>query len=196
MELSRRGFLKLSGGTMGAAIILPQLGWGKGILDVKASSPISLHKRIGETTTICPYCGVGCGFIAASGDNEIINIEGDPDHPINQGSACSKGSALAQIRTVDGKDNPWRLTKPLYRRAKGTEWEEVSWDWAIDAIGERIKNTRDSNWVEKDGSGKTVNRTDTIACFGGAMNNNEECYLLSKMARSLGIVYLEHCARI
>jgi len=196
VDISRRDFLKLSGVAAGGAALL-------GVVpeEVAAATPkpITLTKRIGETTTICCYCGVGCGAIAAADTGEVVNIEGDPDHPINQGTLCSKGQALIQMRTVDGEDNPRRLTKPLYRAPNSTEWEEKSWDWMIDAIATRIKTTRDDNWlptVDVGGTTYNVNRTDAIANFGGGELDNEECYLLVKMARALGLVYVEHCARI
>ena len=105
-------------------------------------------------------------------------------------------NAAAQLRTVDGEINPRRLTKVMYRAPGGSEWETKSWDWAIDKIANRIKETRDSNWTAKDDQGYTVNRTDGIASVGGAALDNEECYLLVKMLRSLGMVYVEHQARI
>jgi len=196
VDLSRRDFLKLSGAGAGGAMLYTALHPGVGLA---APKTIALDKRIGEKTTICCYCGVGCGAIASADSGKVINIEGDPDHPINQGTLCSKGQALAQFRTVDGKDNPWRVTKPLYRAAGGTAWQEKSWDWTIDAIATRMKATRDANWKPTVTVGSTtynVNRTDAIACFGGGELDNEECYLLVKMARALGLVYVEHCARI
>jgi formate dehydrogenase major subunit len=196
VELSRRDFLKFSGAATAGGLLIYKA------LDAEtaaASASVDLHKEIGEVTTICCYCGVGCGAIAAAEDDRVINIEGDPEHPINEGSLCSKGQALTQMRTVDGNDNPNRLTKPLYRAPNSTEWEEKSWDWMIDTIAARIKETRDSNWldtVDVGGTTYNVNRTDAIANFGGGELDNEECYLLVKMARALGLVYLEHCARI
>jgi formate dehydrogenase major subunit len=144
-----------------------------------------------ETPTICPFCGCGCGFLVTAVNGVVTNIEGDPQHPINRGAACSKGSAIAQIA-----DNPKRLTVPRYRPPGGSEWQEVSWDWAIDRIARRIKATRDSTWRRFDDAGKVVNRTEAIASLGGAALDNEECYLLSKAMRGLGLVYLEHQARL
>jgi formate dehydrogenase major subunit len=195
MELTRRGFLKLSGASTAGFVMLKGGNWKQQL----SYSPIPLHKQIGETTTICCYCGVGCGAVAATDNGKLVNIEGDPDHPVNQGSLCSKGQALAQMRMVDGEDNPNRLTKPLYRAPYATEWQEVDWDWAIDTIAERVKTTRDENWlstVDVNGTTYNVNRTDAICNFGGGELDNEECYLLVKMARALGLVYIEHCARI
>lgn len=195
MEIGRRDFLKWSGAGAAGFFLVRGMDWKKG----GPFRSIPLHKRVGETTTICCYCGVGCGAIAAAENGKIVNIEGDPDHPINEGTLCSKGQALAQFHTVDGKDNPYRLTKPLYRAAYGDEWQEVTWDWAIDQIAERVKKTRDDNWlstVDVGGTTYNVNRTDAICNFGGGELDNEECYLLVKMARALGLVYVEHCARI
>jgi anaerobic selenocysteine-containing dehydrogenase len=120
----------------------------------------------------------------------VINIEGDPDHPINEGSLCSKGMALFQIAV-----NERRLQKVKYRAPGSSEWEEKSWDWTLSEIAKRVKKTRDATFIQKEDD-KIVNRTNGIACMGGAALDNEECYLLSKFARSVGITYLEHQARI
>ena len=188
MELNRRDFLKVAGGGVSGILIFTALGSKRGL----AASPraFPLKKRISETTTICCYCAVGCGAIVTSYEDGIIKIEGDPDHPINEGALCSKGLAMAQVHQVDGKLNPYRLTKPLYRAQNGTEWEEKSWDWMIETIANRVKATRDATFNKASG------RTEAIAGLGGGELDNEECYLLSKMNRALGVVYLEHCARI
>ena len=194
MELSRREFIKLGGVGMGGVVLFRGLGFKSNAGVAFGAFP--LKKRIGEKTTICPYDASGCGFIVAAEGDTVINIEGDPEHPINRGAACAKGASLAQLRTVNGKLNPRRLTKVLYRAPGGSDWETKSWDWAIEQIASRIKTTRDTNWTSKDNEGYVVNRTDGIASFGGAALDNEECYLLVKMLRSLGMVYVEHQARI
>ena len=191
MEISRRDFLKLSGASAGGVLALGALNSNIGFAQ-KAGKQIPLHKKIGETTTICPYCGVGCGFLVGSENGILVNIEGDPEHPINQGGACAKGGAQFQLSA----HNPRRLSKVRYRAPGATEWEEKSWDWAIDQIAQRIKNTRDDHWVERDKDGYIVNRTEGIASLGGAALDNEECYLISKLMRALGLVYIEHQARI
>jgi formate dehydrogenase major subunit len=192
MELSRRDFLKASGAGLGGIVIWQALGSKKGSASPKA---FTLTKQIGEKTTICPFDGSGCGFIVASeqqgGKLKVVNIEGDPEHPINHGAGCAKGSALRQLSA----DNPRRLQKVLYRRPGGADWEEKTWDWAIEQISQKIKATRDANWIATD-EGYVANRTEAIACLGGAALDNEECYLLVKMARALGLVYIEHQARI
>jgi formate dehydrogenase major subunit len=191
MELSRRDFLKASGAGIGGVLILNALGDG-----VALASPIKripLKRRGKETSTICPYDASGCGFIVITdADSKVINIEGDPDHPINRGAACAKGASLRQLSA----DNPWRLSKVLYRAPGGTDWQEKDWNWALDTIAQRIKSTRDASFTEKDKDGNIVNRTDAIANLGGSALDNEECYLLAKLTRALGVVYLEHHARI
>lgn len=191
MELNRRDFLKLSGASVVAAAALSAFRGGS----VVAAREFPLKTKVKETTTICCYCSVGCGAIVAAYEDGIIKIDGDPDHPINQGSLCPKGLAMAQVHQVEGELNQYRLTKPLYRAAGATDWEEKTWDFMIDTIAARVKETRDRTFVEKDGT-KTVNRCDKIASLGGGELDNEECYVLSKMNRALGVVYLEHCARI
>ncbi len=190
MELSRRDFLRASGAGVGGLFLLGALKDGVALaLPVKH---IPLIKTRGEKTTICPYDGSGCGFIIDVQDGRAVNIEGDPDHPVNRGAACSKGSALRQLSA----DNPWRLSKVLYRRPGGDEFEEKDWDWAINEIARRIKDTRDSGFITTNAGGNPVNRTGAIANLGGSALNNEECYLLVKMARALGLVYIEHHARL
>ncbi len=188
MELSRRDFFKLSGASVAGLIVYKALSAD----EAGASIAVDLHKPIGECPTICPFDGSGCGFIVATdNDEKVLNIEGDPEHPINHGAGCAKGSSIRQIAA----DNPRRLTKPQYRRPGGTEWEDISWDDALNKIAQNIKATRDANWIPTD-DGYTSNRTEAIANLGGAALDNEECYLLAKMARGLGVVYLEHQARI
>ncbi|RME49822.1 MAG: formate dehydrogenase, partial [Caldilineae bacterium] len=102
------------------------------------SSPPRL-KWTQETATICPYCAVGCGIIVGSREGRVVNTEGDPDHPINRGALCSKGSTLRQLVNSDR-----RITQPLYRAPGAADWQPVSWEWALDEIARRIKHTRDA----------------------------------------------------
>jgi formate dehydrogenase major subunit len=188
MSITRRSFLKGLGGglaSMGLAEALWQSpSWAYQV-------PAAKIKNATVTTSICPYCGVGCGLIAHSSNGRLINVEGDPDHPINQGSLCSKGQAVFQI-----VNNDRRLKKVKYRAPGSDRWEEKPVEWAIQTLAQRIKATRDANFMEKSPEGVTVNRTEAIASIGGAALNNEECYLVAKLMRSLGIVYLEHQARL
>ena len=188
MELSRRNFLKASGAGIGSVFLFGALGPDKAV----AAKSIPLKKRIGEKSTICPFDASGCGFLIASENGKVTNIEGDPDHPINRGAACAKGASMRQLSA----DNPWRLDKPLYRAPGASDWVEKDWDWMLDTVARRLKDTRDAAFIETDSDGNVVNRTEAIACLGGSALDNEECYLLAKLARALGMVYLEHHARI
>jgi len=185
MKISRRQFIKLGSATstLVAAGIYP--------VPALASLPRPQLTWTQDTPSICPYCAVGCGMIVGTADGKVVNIEGDPDHPINQGALCSKGSSMRQVA-----DNPDRLTRPLYRAPGSDHWEPKDWGWTLDQIAQRIKATRDANWVEKDKDGKRVNRVEALAWLGGAALDNEECALSVKFTRALGLVYVEHQARI
>jgi len=199
VEISRRDFFKLSGAGAGGALLYHLLRKPTTLATAASTIPsIPLHKKVGEIPTICPYDASGCGFLVAvdGAKANVEYIEGDADHPINRGAACAKGASLSQLRSVDGKLNPRRLTTPRYRAPYASDWQDVSWDWAIDQIAQKIKSTRDSHWTAIDDQGYTVNRTDAIASVGGAALDNEECYLLVKMLRALGLVYIENQARI
>jgi len=187
MGITRRKFLQYSGLTAGS-ILLPS-GMAASSEKVKA---FPLHKPIREAATICPYCSCGCGLLIATGpDGHIINSEGDPDNPVNRGALDPKSVSVRQL-----SQSPLRLRKPLYRAPGSDKFEEKDWDWTIAEVAKRIKTTRDATFQKQNDKGVTVNRTMGMAFMGGAANNNEECYLASKLSRALGLVYLEHQARI
>jgi formate dehydrogenase major subunit len=142
--------------------------------------------------SVCPYCAVGCGLNVYVKDGKVIDIEGNPDSPINRGTLCPKGSATFQY-TV----NPSRLDKVLYRAPYSDHWETVSLDWAMEQIAQRVKKTRDETFVERLPDGRLVNHTLGIACLGGATLDVEENYLMKKLlSGGLGIVSIENQARI
>lgn len=142
--------------------------------------------------SVCPYCAVGCSQNVYVKDGKVIDIEGDPNSPINHGTLCPKGSATFQY-TI----NPDRLRQVLYRAPYGDHWEVKSLDWAMEQIAQRIKKTRDETFVERLPDGREVNHTLGIACLGGATLDNEENYLMKKLlGGGLGIVSIENQARI
>jgi formate dehydrogenase major subunit len=185
MDVTRRGFLKISGATLVAG------GIGISLKPVSAKAQPLKIKYTKETTTICPYCSVGCGIIVSTRDGKVVNTEGDPDHPISRGSLCSKGGNIYQMAV-----NQARLTKPLYRAPNATEWQEVEWEWALDKIAHHVKKSRDKSFTVTNAKGEVVNRTEGIASVGSAAMDNEECWLYQKFLRGLGLVYVEHQARI
>lgn len=191
MKLDRRGFIKISGATAAGIAVS---GLGVDLTPVKSHASMLKTRYAKESTTICCYCAVGCGAIVHTsqrGDGRVINIEGDPDHVINRGSLCSKGSSLKQL-----VENENRLTEPMYRAPYSDKWQTVSWDWALEKIANRIKKTRDMNFEKTNAKGQTVNRTTNIASVGSAALDNEECWIYQTLMRSLGLVYIEHQARI
>lgn len=190
MGISRRDFLAGTG-AVGTGALLGFLGLN--LRPTVAYAAAVKPKRGTLLTTICPYCGVGCGQVVEVRDNQIVHIEGDPDHPINEGSLCSKGASLYQIH-ADPADRRNKVVK--HRKPGAADWEELSWDQAMQMIAQRVKKTRDESWVGKNDRGQTLNRAEEIACLGGASLDTEECYLLSKAMRALGLVWIEHQARI
>ena len=212
MDVSRRDFLKISGGAAALGSISLETA------AAEAAVPALRVEGAQVTTTVCPYCSVGCSILVYTKDGKIIQTEGDPESPINEGTLCPKGASLWQMA-----NNPLRALKPLYRPPGGKEWKEVEWDWALDQIAHRVKDTREKTFRTKtrstvrevktadpdwDESGLfprveataekefAVNRTDGIAHIGSAALDNEECYLLQKLLRSWGLVWIEHQARI
>ena len=182
-QATRRQFLKgLTTGTV-AIGALSQAGCGPAVPPLKTRGAT-------ETTTICPFCGVGCGQVVSTRGGKVINIEGDPGHPISEGTLCSKGASAIQV-----VNNSRRLKKVLYRAPNGNAWEEKTWDWALERIATRVKETRDKTF-QTSVEGRVVNRTEAIACLGGSALDNEEAYLLVKLMRALGLVYVEHQARL
>lgn len=155
--------------------------------------------RTTETRSTCPYCSVSCGVIIHTlGDRSrnvkptVVHVEGDPDHPINQGTLCSKGITL-QHNIVNDR----RLTKVMYRAPGSRAWEEKSWDFAVDRIARLLKETRDRRFVEKDAANRTINALTAVGVVGGCTDTNEINYLLVKAFRAgLGIVPIEQQARI
>jgi formate dehydrogenase major subunit len=181
--------MKLSGATAGG-LFLPASFAAAALAAEGITFP--LHKPIGEASTVCPYCSCGCGLLIATGpDGHIINSEGDPDAINNRGALDPKSIS---VRTLSQSDR--RLKKPMYRAANSDKFEEVEWSWAIEQVAKRIKDTRDATFEKANEKGVTVNRTQGIAFLGGAANNDEECYIAVKLARALGLVNIEHQARI
>jgi formate dehydrogenase major subunit len=155
--------------------------------------------RTTETRSTCPYCSVSCGVIIHTlGDRArnvkptVVHVEGDADHPINQGTLCPKGITLKQNIVNDR-----RLTKVMYRAPGSRAWEEKDWTFAVDRIARLVKDTRDKHFIEKDASGRAVNALTALGVIGGCTDTNEVNYLLVKAFRAgLGVVPIEQQARI
>src|SRR5437870_178032 len=193
MEISRRGFIQ-SAVAGGAALS----AFGFDVTPVYAQARTLKISRTSETRSTCPYCSVSCGVIIHTlGDKaknavpQVVHVEGDPDHPINRGTLCPKGSSLQQDIL-----NERRLLKPQVRRPGSDRWEDIAWDDAINEIGRWVNKSRDATFVEKDAQGHTVNRCEGIAWTGGCTDTNEFNYLVVKTMRSMGLCYIENQARV
>lgn len=200
MNLSRRGFFKATGAAFAASMVFELSSQSEAL----AFEPDQNWKLVNteEYTNICCYCAGGCGSLCSVRDGELINLEGDPDHPINEGGLCPKGAAMFQLRNVVDPEtreivkNPDRVTRPMMRRPGASEWEEIGWSDAIAAIARKVKDTRDATFIETNGSGLTVNHTPGIASLGGSQQNSEEEYLILKAMRSLGLIAIDNQARV
>ena len=144
------------------------------------------------TTSVCPYCAVGCSQLVYVKNARIVNIEGNYESPISGGTLCPKGAATFGLVA-----NQHRVTRVKYRPPYGTEWEERPLAWAVERIAQLVKQARDETFEERDDDGVTVNRTHAIGHFGGATLDNEENYLIKKLfTGGLGIIGVENQARI
>jgi formate dehydrogenase major subunit len=143
------------------------------------------------TESVCPFCAVGCSQVVYTRGGELVDIEGNPRSPINQGTLCPKGASSRQL-----VQQPGRLTKVRYRRPGGSDWEELELDEAMDMIAERVIAAREAGWQDHDGEGRPVNRTLGFAHLGGATLDNEENYLIKKLFTAMGAVQIENQARI
>ncbi len=199
MQLSRRGFFKAVGAAIATTMTYEAMQTSPA-LAVETSNEWKLVNTE-EYTNICCYCAGGCGSLCSVRDGELINLEGDPDHPINKGGLCPKGAAMFQLRNVIDPEtrevikNPARVSKPMVRRPGASDWEDISWEDAIKEIARKVKDTRDATF-EKVKDGLTVNRTTGIASLGGSQENSEEEYLILKMMRSLGVIAIDNQARV
>ena len=193
--VTRRDILKIGLAGSGA-IVAAGLGFDVALAE---STKVKQSLRISgatESHSVCPYCAVGCSLVAytrkaADGSVQLLQIEGDPDSPVNEGRLCPKGATAMQLAI-----SPRRVESPLYRAPGATEWTKVSWDFMLDKIAVNIKASRDATFVTVDGNGNTVNRCEGIAFAGGAAFSSEEGYFASKLMRGLGLVHLEQQARV
>ncbi len=188
MDLTRRDFLMLCGIGF-AGIALAPIGYAKELITDHADGlKISGAK---EVITVCPFCSVSCHIIAHVKDGKIVSTEGDPDYPINEGALCAKGAAMLNMVNCDH-----RVYKPMYRAPYSDKWEEKSWDWMFGRLAEVIKETRDATFKIKNDAGIEVNRTESIFWQGSSQMDNEECALVHQGLRGMGVVYVDHQARI
>ncbi len=192
-QVTRRDFLKIGAAGSGAAG-LTVLGF-----DIAHAAQVKQTFRIAgatESHSVCPYCAVGCSLVAFTRDNgnggrTLLQIEGNPDSPVNEGRLCPKGATAMQIAT-----SARRVDNPMYRAPGSDHWQQISWDGMLNKLAQRVKDARDATFVAMDASGNVVNRTEGIAFAGGAAFSSEEGYFATKLMRGLGLVHLEQQARV
>jgi len=188
MKLSRRSFIKATGaGVVG-------LGLGQLGIDLEPVKAHAFAMKIDgakEVISICPFCACCCNVLMHVKDGKIVSVEGDPDYPVSEGALCAKGAALLSMHT--GKH---RLEVPLYRAPGSDHWEEKTWDWTLERIAANVKKTRDAEFKKVNDKGQVVNRVEAIFQLGTSQMDNEECTVSHQMLRGLGVVHMDHQARI
>jgi formate dehydrogenase major subunit len=192
-EVTRRDFLKLGAAGAGA------VGFSALGFELAQATTLKQNLKIAgakELHSVCPYCAVGCALVAyvkegPGGTQQLVQIEGDPDSPVNEGRLCPKGATAMQLAT-----SARRVEHVLYRAPKSNQWKQISWDDALQKLAQNIKDSRDRTFVKVDANGNTVNRCEGIAFAGGAAFSTEEGYFAAKMMRGLGLVHLEQQARV
>jgi len=191
--LTRRDFIKWTGVGAGT-LALSELGF-----DLAQAYSVRQTLRIAGATqahSICPYCAVGCSLLAytrkeTDGTTRLLQIEGDPDSPVNEGRLCPKGATAMDLAI-----STRRVERPRYKAPGAATWQQVSWDFVLDKVAQNIKATRDRTFVTTDAAGNVVNRCEGFAFAGGAAFSSEEGYFATKVMRGLGAVYLEQQARV
>ncbi len=188
MKVTRRELLKVAGAGAGAIALG---GLGVSYLVTESYAKKLKTKGAKEVISICPFCSVSCHFICHVKGGKVVSTEGDPGYPVSEGALCAKG---ATMNTMINSDH--RVTRPMYRAPYSDKWEEKSWDWMIERLAQKIKETRDKNFKQKNDAGQVVNRVDEIFHLGSSQMSNEECAVVHQAMRAMGVVHMDHQARI
>ena len=188
MKVTRRELLKVAGAGAGA---LALGGLGVSYLVTESYAKDLKIKGAKEVRSICPFCAVSCRFIAHVKGGKVVSTEGDPGYPISEGALCAKGATMNSM-----VNSTHRVLKPMYRAPFSEKWEEKSWSWMIEQLARRIKDTRDKTFTVKNAEGQVVNRLETMFHMGSSQMSNEEASVVVQAMRAMGIVYIDHQARI
>jgi len=191
VDVSRRDFLRAAAVSAPGTALGGLAALGGSLAPTVARAQQLRIKSARTTPTVCPYCSVGCAMLVHTVDGKIVNIEGDPRSPHNEGTLCPKGAATYQLHV-----NPNRPTKVLHRAPGAVEWEEWPLDRAMDRVAELVRKTRDETFVERLPNGTLVNATTAIFSLGGATLDIEWNHIQQKLMRGLGVVAIENQARI
>ncbi len=191
MQVSRRDFLRVTAGAGAGTAVGGLVGLGASLAPARAAAQELRIKDAKSVPSLCPFCSVGCATLVQVKNGRIVNIEGDPRSPHNEGTLCPKGAAIYQLHV-----NPNRPTKVLHRKPGARNWETVELEWAMDRVAELTRQTRDATFIEQLPNGKRVNMTPAIFALGGATLDGEFNHVCQKMWRGLGVVAIENQARI
>jgi len=191
MEMSRRDLLRLSVAGGAGTALGGLIASGVDLAPAVARAQQLRIKDAKITPSVCPFCAVGCATLVHTINGQIVNIEGDPRSPHNEGTLCPKGAATFQLHV-----NPNRPVQVLHRAPGAADWEVWGLERAMERVAELVKKTRDSTFVERLANGKLVNATTGIFSLGGATLDIEWNHLHQKLMRGLGIVAIENQARI
>jgi formate dehydrogenase major subunit len=191
MDLSRRDLLRLSVAGGAGTALGGLIASGVDLAPISAKAQELRIKNAKVTPSVCPFCSVGCATLVHTVDGTIVNIEGDPRSPHNEGTLCPKGAATFQLHV-----NPNRPIQVLHRAPGATDWEVWDLNRAMDRVAELVKKTRDETFIERLSNGKLVNATTSIFSLGGATLDIEFNHIHQKLMRGLGIIAIENQARI
>lgn len=191
MEISRRDVLRLSVAGGAGTALGGLIASGVNLAPVVAQAQELRIRDAKITPSVCPYCSVGCATLVHTVNGQIVNIEGDPRSPHNEGTLCPKGAAIFQLHI-----NPNRPIQVLHRAPGAAEWEVWDLNRAMDRVAELVRKTRDETFIERLQNGKLVNATTGIFSLGGATLDIEFNHIHQKLMRGLGIVAIENQARI
>ena len=189
--MSRGGILRLLGGAGGGSALGGLVASGVNLAPAVARAQELRIRKAKTTPSVCPFCSVGCATLVHSIDGKIVNVEGDPRSPHNEGTLCPKGAAIFQLHV-----NPNRPTQVLHRAPGAADWEVWDFERAMNRFVELFKKTRDETFIERLPDGKLVNMTPAIFALGGATLEIEFNHIQQKLMRGLGIVAIENQARI
>jgi formate dehydrogenase major subunit len=191
MDISRRDFLRLMSGAGSGTALSGLIASGVSLAPAVARAQALRIRNAKTTPSVCPYCSVGCATLVHTIDGKIVNIEGDPRSPHNEGALCPKGAGIFQLHV-----NPNRPTQVLHRAPGAAEWEVWDLNRAMARVAELVKKTRDDTFIERLPNGKLVNMTPAIFSLGGATLEIEFNHIHQKLMRGLGVVAIENQARI
>jgi formate dehydrogenase major subunit len=191
MSISRREFFRVSASAATGTAVGGLAAIGADLGPAVARAEELRIKSAKTYPSVCPYCAVGCGTLVHTVGGKIVNIEGNPKSPVNEGTLCPKGAAIYQLHV-----NPNRATKVLHRAPGASQWEEWDLERALARVADLVKKTRDETFVERTADGRTLNHTLAIFSLGGATMDNEWNHVHQKLMRALGVVAIENQARI